>query len=775
MIKLLRLTIYFSFLCFSGGCFSVNRSKKRPPQSVASARAFLANHNTPPIDLYASDRDREVQDSSDNVSSIQSCNSSYPYRQFSEDIRGEALPINSIDALGHTALSAAVQQQNIEEVKRLLHQGANPNIFGCHGDQWIWNVPLNRAIQKRNQALIALLLDNGAVVIDSILDSRNTWGKSRYHSNPAIRSTILDHFSSRSKPSVACKDIRGKYLMINQIDVLGYSALYRAVIENDLQEATRLLSLGANPNIFSPKKNPLKAAIRKNNEEIVKLLLSNGALIMDESVGNRDLLSMAKYKSKSIHNLLLSKLSNKQFNHDHYKGLHDREVTDINEVDASGSTKLYYAALKSDVSEVERLLGLGAHANVGMGNVHFCSPLYTAIIGGQEKIVSLLLSHGAEVIFESDDKSDMLSSAIHKPKILSMLLCQVASTGRRDEHFNSTPLHWASRDGYTEVVADILAKNPSLDVNDRDPTYNFTPLHWAARRGYKEIVNLLLSNGADKTAQSKHGFTPLMLAICNAHDDLKEILAPDGFKREIKNLNLDWTCNICLEGISRDRGKIFPIVPLACGHRFHLECIKKNVLCRTTCPTCRDTLSDDMVSAIQDHGVVDSPFSILHAVVEQDREKLKKLLSKGGNPNENLPNGSCIPLIGNSPLIASILEGNLDMVKLLLQYGASLEYSDAYYARTPLHWACWESSYRNKDMVNQAIICTLLQHGASVNLRGSNPDTPLDHCYRDCKSIMLEAGGLRTGSWYDIKNAFGLGGEEEGDTILRQGTDLLKR
>ena len=340
-------------------------------------------------------------------------------------------------------------------------------------------------------------------------------------------------------------------------------------------------------------------------------------------------------------------------------------------------------------------------------------------------------------------------------------------------------MHWACRDGYIKVVEHIFATDPRADVNDIDPTYNFTPLHWAAMRGHQAIVEFLLTKGASKTAKSKHGFTPLMLAITNEHNGLKDMLAPDGFDRQVKNLHADWTCSICLEGLSASRYKIFPMVTLDCKHKFHAPCIVGHIVSQTkaqvsaeiraeevpaiNCPNCRAPLSDEMfeemkvLNSIPSH----SSFSVNYAVSKYEKTRLEALLANGGNVDD-----ICF-ISKHSPLITAILSEHYDLVPLLLSFGANLSYLVPRTFNTALHCAAmkmFDTPARHADA--QATIIALIQHGAIINATNVELKTPADFCLEKDVPLFFEAGGIRSGYFNDINHAFDLGGYEEVRQIL---------
>lgn len=549
---------------------------------------------------------------------------------------------------------------------------------------------------------------------------------------------------------------------VNEIDEFGFTRLYNAVTSNDVQEVRCLLELGSDPNI-GPKDNyPLDVAVRKRNKEMVALLLSRGAKIIFQEDGRSKVLDYVRHEkddaSKEIYALLVSNLSPEGATR---SDLEWRK--DINET-KNGSTLLLRAVRKNNLDEAEKFLKLGANPNIANVN---SNPLEVAVGNKNKEMVSLLLSYGAEVIFRENGQSDILSSleVDNNQEILSVILCHFASKGKQDS-VSLSPIHWSCRDGHLGVVKYLLEKDPSLVYNSDNP-YKFTPLHWASRRGFKEIVELLISKGANKKAMSKSGFTPLMLAISNKHEELKSILSPDGFLRHSKLVYQNWTCSVCLTNATDADNNRFPFIPLDCGHKFHFRCITQNVLTQhrndqpITCPNCRGNISEDMFQKIASNYVFTSPFSVLDAVSKKDMPRLRSLLEKGGNVNEeNVP---------GSPLQEAVCQSSYEMVSLLLEYGADPNYLNPASFNTPLHYAADNMAYkRTSQDVSDKIFIALIKEGALINRKNANRETPRDRAYSyvDPRAILPEAGGIRSGYSEDIQLAFGLSGSKTRQKIL---------
>lgn len=143
-----------------------------------------------------------------------------------------------------------------------------------HVSRWTSAYPLSCAVLNQKIGLIELLLKTGAA-----LDNSEADGKTALH----LAMESISHFpllDSRYKQGDASivELLLRRGANVNVTDATGETVLYKACYMNKLQLATILLQHDADPNITTTEKYPLNAACENNNIEIVKLLLSKGAV-----------------------------------------------------------------------------------------------------------------------------------------------------------------------------------------------------------------------------------------------------------------------------------------------------------------------------------------------------------------------------------------------------------------------------------------------------------------------------------------------------------------
>ncbi|KFM09330.1 Integrin-linked protein kinase, partial [Aptenodytes forsteri] len=100
-----------------------------------------------------------------------------------------------------------------------------------------------------------------------------------------------------------------------------------------------------------------------------------------------------------------------------------------------------------------------------------------------------------------------------------------------DDH-GFSPLHWACREGRSNVVDMLIMRGARINVMNRGDD---TPLHLAASHGHRDIVQKLIQFKADINAVNEHGNTPLHYACFWGHDQVAEDLVGNGALVSIAN------------------------------------------------------------------------------------------------------------------------------------------------------------------------------------------------------------------------------------------------
>lgn len=283
---------------------------------------------------------------------------------------------------------------------------------------------------------------------------------------------------------------------------------------------------------------PLIAAISAGKEDMVHLLLQHGANIEARCVEEITPLTHAvKSRDPNIVQLLL------------------RNYPLVNER-TSDWTPLHFAVYYGDRKIVQHLLHEGADIedlcplelpkeattpNPPMnttlerldtnGMIYeveaHCTALYRAVAKGDDKMVELLLDHGADTGAKNPGLASALSCAAegHFEEIVELLLRKGANANIEDQ-WDWTPLHRAQIKLESDKVTRLLLLS-GADVDARCKKRR-SPLHYAAESGNTLTTPLLLENGADIEAEDIAGNRPLHIAILYRQKDMVYLLLRHG-------------------------------------------------------------------------------------------------------------------------------------------------------------------------------------------------------------------------------------------------------
>lgn len=178
-----------------------------------------------------------------------------------------AQAVNSRDSTGETALRFACRSSNVNLVKFLIANDADPGVIFQSG-----NSPMQQSsLWPRQRSLIKALLDGGAA-----LESKNAEGR-----------TLLLEFIRSQEGELSGSDLALLNLLLDTVafltstDTEGNNALLSAIECGKLSIVQRLLEAGADVearNTISGK-SALHQAVRCDNPTIVKILLERKALV----------------------------------------------------------------------------------------------------------------------------------------------------------------------------------------------------------------------------------------------------------------------------------------------------------------------------------------------------------------------------------------------------------------------------------------------------------------------------------------------------------------
>lgn len=185
----------------------------------------------------------------------------------------------------------------------------------------------------------------------------------------------------------------------------------------------------------------------------------------------------------------------------------------IDAADGQGRTALMHAIKAKDENVVIHLLTLGANVNVE--DDEKCSPLFLAASYGSEAILKLILSKGPEIdrLGQGGTVLNWSTTSANKTAILLEHGAKPDLMG----YGSYAPLMWAASLGYVETVKVLLKHHAQVNLKiDSKDGRGFTAVYLAASRNQAEVVKILADAGADLMCKNPRDSTALFGAPSGA-------------------------------------------------------------------------------------------------------------------------------------------------------------------------------------------------------------------------------------------------------------------
>ena len=343
---------------------------------------------------------------------------------------------------------------------------------------------------------------------------------------------------------------------------------------------------------------------------------------------------------------------------------------DVNETQADGTSALAWAVYHDDISSTELFLKFGADPNIA--NDLGVTPLSLACENGNATIISKLLQAGAD-----SNKARvtgvtplMLCANMGTSVAVEELIKHGADVNVSENKEHQTALMWATAEKYPRVIqllvdagADVDAisktipepepyiiedenlvfgRNYPVTVRFPEFTGGFTALYFAAQQGDIEAAKILLDAGADINKYSKEHGTPLIIALTSGHEDIAKFFLDNGADPNLKD---GWG-----------------IAPL------HYALHKGVLILNTFKPSRTDEYGWERTNMP----------NVVRALLEKGANTEAKIEFSLPYHNDAffsraMEDPPQVDPVGATPLLIAAASGDLESMKILLEYGANTE------------------------------------------------------------------------------------------------------
>lgn len=364
---------------------------------------------------------------------------------------------------------------------------------------------------------------------------------------------------------------------------------------------------------------------------------------------------------------------------------------DINTIDARLENLLHKASRNDNYEVFDLLIRLGVDMNAK--NRYLETPMHLAVQFKNYDIVNALILYNANI--NVPNKKGIypihLAALSGKEQILNCLIDNGAKTNVSDEN-GLKPIHYAVRSGKKEIIRCLLNNGASLmECDDRKNNV----LHHACEKGKDELVSYILRHMVVSDTFNIYKETPLHLASVNCTTTTLNALINAGYDLQAKNANGQTPYDMALESGITENATFLQEARRGASYREHyLKYPLHRAVYNKQYTFLMENVNDTNINSFDYYGKT----LLYYAITVGSLKIMKFLLERGARMNN-------VDELNQSALLIALYTENVPALKLLLELGA--DPNEIFYHRSYLYRAIIRNNYEVVEM--------LINYGADVN------------------------------------------------------------
>ena len=334
---------------------------------------------------------------------------------------------------------------------------------------------------------------------------------------------------------------------------------------------------------------------------------------------------------------------------------------DVNAVNKYGDSPLHIAVQFKNEEIVQKLIMEGASIN--KLNNKKMAPLHIAASVGDETIIGILLDNGARINISDENGMHPIHYAVKsgKSNVIRTILNCGASLTEVDDRKNSV-LHHAVLSGNDELVTHLLRY---LNISDCKNIYGETPLHLAAKYCTVKAIQALLNAGYNPEIKNNSGQTPYDVAMLDNKEENAQFLSKYLLSKDYKEHFLRFKLHHAV--VMNNYQYIYEKVSSTNVNNF--DYFGRSLLYYAVILGYNKIATLLYMKGARLNNIDEyNQSALLLSVYSENNQLVEYFLSKKADPNEIFYN--------RSYLYRAVLKNNFEMTKLLVKYGADVNYVD---------------------------------------------------------------------------------------------------